>query len=308
MTLAKHLRALKPDWSWGDCRAAIHAGRVTVDGTRIDDDTFRPPSDAMITIHDQPQKPSTQKAQEPGIHFYYLDDHIVVVEKHSGIESVPFSTKKNLDDRHAHAARDTLIDLTRKQIERREKRRIPPLKVVHRLDKGTSGILVFARSALAERSLGQQFRTHSITRRYVAFCHGICPSQVIQSRLVEDRGDGKRGSTNNPSLGKEALTHVITVETKHPDRGGPISLVRCSLETGRTHQIRIHLSEAGFPLCGERVYLGPRGSRVVNHDACKIPRIGLHAEELGFIHPATSQPLHWTSPLPQDLALWWASL
>jgi 23S rRNA pseudouridine1911/1915/1917 synthase len=305
-TLAKHVRIRKPEWSWNECRAAIKSGRVTVNGETITDDTRRLEGTEHIEIHERPQKkPVENNVQRQQLSVYYHDEHIVVVEKESGIESVPFTTKTQRLERGQHVTNSTLIDVTRKWLEQNDGRKLPPLKVVHRLDKGTSGIMVFARSVLAERELGKQFREHDIARRYVAFCHGVPKSQTIRSRLVENRGDGKRGSTHHKNLGKEAITHISRLESKKNQRGDIISRVTCTLETGRTHQIRIHMSENGHPLCGDRVYTGAYREQPAVEDHSNIPRIGLHAEELGFKHPVSKETLHWTSPLPMDLATWW---
>ena len=123
---------------------------------------------------------------------------------------------------------------------------------MHRLDRDTSGLLVFARTAEAQQHLEHQFRTHSTRRRYLAVVRGAVESQTIESRLVRDRGDGRRGSTTLPNVGRRAVTHVRAVE-----RLGDYTLIECRLETGRTHQIRIHLSELGHPLCGDKVYGQP---------------------------------------------------
>jgi len=113
--------------------------------------------------------------------------------------------------------------------------------------------------------------------------------------MVRDRGDGRRGSTTLPGQGKEAVTHVEVVERLHG-----YTLVACRLETGRTHQIRIHLAEAGLLVCGEPVYTHQPG-RPTAADASGAPRLALHAAELGFVHPVSGEELHWTMPLPPDL-------
>lgn len=306
ITLAKHLRSIHPEWSWNECRTLIHNRRVTVNGITIIDDTHRIETNATVEIHAKPQaKAEVTERDSSSLTVYYHDEHIIVVEKESGIESVPFETKKQFEGRTRADTPDTLIDRARKWLEQKEKQKLPPLKVVHRLDKGTSGVIVFARTVRAERELGQLFRKHDITRSYVAFCHGLAPTATLRSRLVENRGDGKRGSTQNKTLGKEAITHVERLETRKTPKGEIISCIACKLETGRTHQIRIHLSEAGHPLCGEQVYTAPKGGQPLIKRSSDIPRIGLHAKELGFKHPVTGKLMHWTSPLPADLADWW---
>jgi 23S rRNA pseudouridine1911/1915/1917 synthase len=155
---------------------------------------------------------------------------------------------------------------------------------------------------LAERELGMQFRKHSVVRRYLAVVPGILAARTITSHLVQDRGDGRRGSTQLPNLGKEAITHISVEE-----RLVGYTLLSCRLETGRTHQIRIHLSEAGHPVCGDKVYC-KRATGELFEDRSLAPRLALHATELGFVHPASTEPMHWSMPLPGDLAKFVAGL
>src|SRR5207248_8116760 len=119
--------------------------------------------------------------------------------------------------------------------------------------------------------------------------------QRLASFLVRDRADGRRGSTQVPGLGKEAITHV-DVQENLPG----YTLLSCRLETGRTHQIRIHLAELGHPVCGEKVYNRKPGGQA-EEDRSGAPRLALHAAELGFTHPVTGQALRWTMLLPTDL-------
>ena len=124
---------------------------------------------------------------------------------------------------------------------------------------------------------------------------GFLSARTIKSNLVPDRGDGRRGSTQLPDVGKEAVTHVA-VEERLPG----YTVLSCRLETGRTHQIRIHLAEAGHPVCGDKVYAKKPGGEVFE-DKSGAPRLALHATELGFEHPTTGAHLHWSMPLPGDL-------
>src|SRR5262249_53342054 len=169
-----------------------------------------------------------------------------------------------------------------------------PVRAVHRIDRDTSGLVVFARTPEAEANLGRQFRAHSVARRYLAVTRGRPPEGRIESWLVRDRGDGRRGS-GPPGTGQRAGTHVRVLEEL-----GPGCLGECRLETGRTHQVRIHLGEAVAPLAGERVYdRPPQGAPVP--DPSGAPRVALHAATLGFTHPTTGAWLEWESPLPEDL-------
>jgi 23S rRNA pseudouridine1911/1915/1917 synthase len=220
----------------------------------------------------------------------FADSHIVVVDKPSGLTTM----------RHPHEAAEfgsrgrrylpaTLADLLPQLLGGGK------VRAVHRLDKETSGLVVFARTVAAERHLGRQFRAHTVERCYRAIVRGRARSQRIESCLVHDRGDGRRGSSPTPGEGQHAVTHVRVVE-----KLGGYTLVECRLETGRTHQVRIHLGEAGTPICGDHVYDRPLHGRPLP-DGSGMSRIALHAATLGFTHPATGKRMHWTTPLPEDM-------
>ncbi len=170
------------------------------------------------------------------------------------------------------------------------------MRAVHRLDKDTSGLVVFARTVEAERHLGKQFRAHTIERVYRALVRGRAKTARIESWLVRDRGDGRRGSSTTPGQGQRAVTHVRVVEEL-----GDYTLVECRLETGRTHQVRIHLGEASTPLCGERIYDRPLHGKPLP-DGSGMNRVALHAALMGFEHPATGEQMRWHSKLPTDMA------
>ena len=228
----------------------------------------------------------------------HLDEHVVVVEKPSGLPTVRHPLERDWTERRKALA-PTLEDLTPPLIVREEGRKakgtLPRLRVVHRLDKETSGLVVFARTVTAERGLGKQFHAHTVVRRYLAVVPGFVAPQRIDRRLVRDRGDGRRGVADDPDDGKAAVT-LVDVEERLPG----YTLLACRLETGRTHQIRIHLASLGHPVCGDKVY-DHLSSGEVRPDPSGAPRLALHAVELGFQHPATRAPLHWTMPPPPDL-------
>ncbi len=288
-TLAAVLRALLPGQSWSDVRRLIETRRAKVNGDLCLDPARRVHEGEVVEVLPRPAAKPEQPEQATIRH---LDEHIVVVEKPSGINTVRHPAERAWTARR-RALSPTLEDLVPRLIQRQEGRsqKGPPprLRVVQRLDKETSGLVVFARTVAAERGLGQQFHAHTVHRRYLAVVRGYVPAQTIRTRLVRDRGDGRRGSTPLADQGKEAVTHVEPVE-----RLSRYTVVGCRLETGRTHQIRIHLAELGHPVCGEKVY-GP------GTDDSGAPRLALHAAELGFVHPTTDAPLRWTMPLPTDL-------
>jgi len=252
----------------------------------------------------------------------YADPQVVVVEKPAGLTTMRHPEEAAEFGRRARRfLPDTLADLlpnllarheatkNRKGQRNRFKRKQPSpsrslrlsplrffLRAVHRLDKDTSGLVVFVRTPEAERHLGRQFRAHSIERRYFAVTRGQPKPGKIETCLVRDRGDGRRGSSNELGVGQRAITHVQVIQNL-----GDFALIECRLETGRTHQVRIHLGEAGTPLCGERVYDRPLHGRPLP-DTSHAPRLALHAARLEFDHPTTGRRMIWTSPLPEDLA------
>jgi 23S rRNA pseudouridine1911/1915/1917 synthase len=294
-TVAAIVRGLIAGQSWSQVRRLIHTRHVRVNGDVCLDPARRLKEGETVEL-------LARSAPKPRTHdevvIRYLDEHIVVVEKPSGINTVRHPSERAWNQRRK-ALSPTLEDIVPKLIARQEgkRRKGPPprLRVVQRLDKETSGLIVFARSVVAERELGKQFHRHSVLRRYRAIVWGFVPSQTISTFLVRDRGDGRRGSADWPGQGKKAVTHIEVVE-----RLRDCTLLACHLETGRTHQIRIHLAELGHPICGEKVYNRKIGE-LAKPDASGAPRLALHAAELGFVHPVTRQEMHWAMPLPPDL-------
>jgi 23S rRNA pseudouridine1911/1915/1917 synthase len=295
-TLAACLRLWLVGQSWTQVRGLVAGRRVKINGEIWLDDVRRLKAGDTVEVLARADKlPPVLIDQIP---LRYIDEHIVVVEKPSGISTVRHPAERDwLEERRLLVL--TLDDLVMRQIgmdlPKQKHDRKPRLRIVQRLDKETSGLVVFARSVDAERGLGMQFRKHTVTRRYLAVVNGIVTPQTIRSTLIRDRGDGRRGSTTLTNTGKNAVTYV-TVEESLPG----YTLLSCRLETGRTHQIRIHLSELGHPVCGERVY-NRRFNGEAIPDESGAPRLALHAAELGFTHPITEEAMHWEMPPPDDL-------
>jgi 23S rRNA pseudouridine1911/1915/1917 synthase len=295
LTLAGWLRLRLPGHSWNQVRRVIETRRVRVGGELCLDPARRLHEGEIVELLAVPAAVPRQQEQ---IAIRHLDQHLVVVEKPAGVSTLRHPSERDWNARRK-ALSPTLEDLVPPLIVREEGRRqkgtLPRLRVVQRLDKETSGLVVFARSVVGERGLGKQFHAHTVTRRYLAVVPGSVAPQRIATFLVRDRGDGRRGSTDNVELGKEAVTHVDVVEPL-----GGYMLLSCRLETGRTHQIRIHLAELGHPICGDKVYnREPDGK--VRVDQSGAPRLALHAMELGFQHPVTGEEHFWSMPLPADL-------
>jgi 23S rRNA pseudouridine1911/1915/1917 synthase len=297
-TVAAALREWTPGKSWSEVRTLLKSRQVTVNGNLCLDAGCRLRLVDVVKILPHSLAPP---AREDDVRIRYLDKHIVVIEKPAGVTSTRHADELERSPRQRQQ-QPTLDELLPRILAKasvkggKGGKSVKSVRAVHRLDRETSGLMVFARTAEAEKHLGQQFRVHSIRRRYLAIVQGNVTAQTIESRLVRDRGDGRRGSTRLPNVGRLAVTHVRPIE-----RLGDYTLVECRLETGRTHQIRIHLAENGHPLCGEKVYNQPL-FRAGRSDPSGAPRLALCAVELGFVHPVTGETMHFEMPLSPDLA------
>jgi 23S rRNA pseudouridine1911/1915/1917 synthase len=300
-TVAAHVRAAL-DVPWSRAKKLCWDGKVHVDGEPARDPAARVRRGATIVVRPDAAREVVPEHTLDPARIVFVDSEVVVVDKPANLQSVPFGA----DDR------DSVVQRLEVALRRLEKRRGPPPRVVHRLDKDTTGLIVFARTRAAERELGQQFRVHSVHRRYLGLAHGQVREQTLRSVIVTNRGDGLRGtwrrSGRAPADGREAITHV-SVDARHEvacTSGGRafVSWVRCRLETGRTHQIRIHLSEDNHPLVGEPVYIRGFADPVVRWPSGITPRVMLHAAELGFVHPGTGADLAFVATEPVDFAAW----
>ncbi len=295
-TLAAFLRGTSGE-SWSQVQRLIRARRVQIHGNICTDAGRRLRDGDVVKIL------AVAAPAPPGPHdlrIVHLDAAVVVVEKPPGVTTTRHGEERTWPARRRQV-QPTLDELVPGAIAagtgpgRRAGRPRPvPVRAVHRIDRETSGLVVFARTVPAERILAEQFRAHTTRRRYLAVCVGRVGAGTIVSNLLRDRGDGRRGSSGTDE-GKHAVTHVRPIE----HFADAYTLVECVLETGRTHQIRIHMAESGHPVCGERVYSAPRGSRAV--DGSAAPRVMLHAASLGFVHPETGADLDFESPLPADI-------
>ncbi|OQX69462.1 MAG: hypothetical protein B6A08_05140 [Sorangiineae bacterium NIC37A_2] len=275
LLLDRYLRMVKGAPPWSKVRAWIERGCVSVDGHVERTTTFPLAAGSVVEFNENGLRRREERAVDPrAIPILFQDSQVVVVVKPAFVSTEPYDAQE----------KDTLVQLLRGQLGGR------PLYVVHRLDKETTGILVFARTPPAKDHLKNQFRFRTTGRRYLALAHGFPRPRTISSHIVRDRGDGLRGSTDNKTLGRASVTHVTPLEELQG-----ASLVECRLETGRTHQIRIHLAEAGHPLLGERVY-----SKGYQGPLLAAPRVMLHAETLEFDHPTGGQRLRYQVDPPAD--------
>lgn len=266
--------------SFNQAKRWVASGKVLVDGeaSTSPQELLAAGQVVELRMHAPRPKSANQTAA-----IVFDDAHVVVIDKPSGISSVPYEKGE----------RGTAMDLIRDIWKRQGKKsRSIPLHVVHRIDKGTSGLLAFAKSKKAEVGLARQLREHSVEREYWCLAHGSVKPGRIESRLVRNRGDGLRGTSRTVGQGKRAVTHVEVIE----DLPGA-TLCRVRLETGKTHQIRIHLAEAGSPLVGETVYIRDYLAR--GETPIESPRLILHARVLGFEHPVTGERVYLEAEPPE---------
>ena len=278
-------------------RVELAAGTIEGHGS---DKPIAAPASKPITPISPPKKPQPPRVTVPvpqrhdaaAPEIVYADDAVVVVNKPAGL-----TTMRHREETAEFGARGrkflptTLADLLPALLGSPQ----TPVIAVHRIDRDTSGLVVFARTRADAERLGRQFRKHTVDRRYRALTRGIPAPGRIESVIVRDRGDGRRGSAAGASEeGKKAVTYVRVLET-----WGSFALVECRLETGRTHQVRIHLGELGTPLCGERIYDRPPQGKPLA-DGSRATRPMLHAARLGFVHPRTGVEMLWEVPSPAD--------
>lgn len=299
--LDKALAAAAPDLSRSRIQVLIAEGAVSLDGRTLDDPRVRLAPGTEVTVTLPEPEPIAAAPEAIGLEIVHEDPHLVVVDKPVGlvVHPAPGAPSGTLVNALLHHSGGSLSGIGG---------RLRP-GIVHRIDKDTSGLLVVAKSDAAHRGLAEQFAAHSIERRYLAVVHGHPdpaeprlrhlpgiswePGGVlrIEGNIGRHPGDRKR-MTVLTSDGKHAVTRARVLE-----RFARASLVECRLETGRTHQIRVHMAFAGHPLAGDAVY----GRRRSDGALGAFGRQALHAETLGFVHPVTGEALRFTSPLPADM-------
>ncbi|HEY6930444.1 MAG TPA: RluA family pseudouridine synthase [Thermoanaerobaculia bacterium] len=259
-------------------RDAVRAGRIDLAGTPCDEPGREVDDEAELSFH--PGRPERRRVRTR-LTVLVEDPDFLIVDKPAGLLSVPTAERE----------RETLLSRVLDYLHHRYARR-PIAFVVHRLDRDTSGALVFARNREALHYLQRLFHAHDIEREYVAIVEGtLARDGSLDADLVRDGGDRRRGIARPGEDGLRAVTHYRVLE-----RLGGATLVSVKLETGRTHQIRVHFSAARHPVLGDAVYR----RRDLPPPRVDPPRQMLHARRLGFAHPRTGQPVRAESPLPED--------
>ncbi|MFM0325939.1 RluA family pseudouridine synthase [Caballeronia glebae] len=295
--LDKVLAKIFPEFSRNRLQGWIEEGRVLIDGAGA---KVRQPVPLGATITLVPDLLPEQLAFAPEpvpLHIVYEDETLVVVNKPAGMVVHPAAGNwsgtllNGLLHRYGDAAAG-----------------LPRAGIVHRLDKETSGLMVVARTLQAQTDLVRQLQARTVKRRYVAFVWGTMPDEgTIDAPIGRDPRERKRMAVVKTASGKAARTHFRTINrtTWH---GQPVSAIHCDLETGRTHQIRVHCAHIQHPLLGDPVYGHARGKRSVRPLPNDFARQALHAWRLGLIHPATGKEVHWRADVPEDIAMLAAEL
>jgi 23S rRNA pseudouridine1911/1915/1917 synthase len=278
LRLDQVLARLLPEYSRSRLARWVREQQITLDGrTAVPSEKLRggerielvPSLDPEILAH---------RAQDIPLEVIYEDDTLLVVNKPPGLVVHPGSG--NWDG--------TLLNALLKHAPRLE--RLPRAGIVHRLDKDTSGLLVVAKTLAAQTDLVRQLQARTVTRSYLALVHGRVPRDGKVDAPI-GRHPAHRTRMAVVARGKPAITHYEIVE-----RYETTTLLRCRLETGRTHQIRVHLNSIGYPLVGDPVY----GKKRPLPDALRFERQALHADKLVLVHPATRRERTWRAALPDD--------
>lgn len=280
---------------------AAEAGCILVNGKPVKSNYRVKPLDVVSVVMDRSRYECEIIAEDIPLDIVYEDDDVLVVNKPAGLVVHPGhgNYTGTLVNALAYHFRDNPnYDVSD-----------PRLGLVHRIDKDTSGLLVVAKTPDAKTNLGRQFFNKTTKREYVAVTWGIPnpPIGRIESnigRSVRDRLKMDVFPTDS-GVGKHAVTHYSVVEPL-----GHVAIVKCVLETGRTHQIRVHMSNQGHPLFNDARYGGDKMLRgntsgkykqFIDNCFAICPRQALHARTLGFIHPTTGKEMFFTAPIPDDM-------
>jgi 23S rRNA pseudouridine1911/1915/1917 synthase len=293
------------DLSRSRLQALIREGRVTVDGTPVLDPSLKIGTGALVSIDVPPPARAAPEAEAIALSVVHEDEDVIVIDKPAGLVVHPAAghdsgTLVNALIAHCGDSLSGIGGVRRPGI-------------VHRLDKDTSGLLVIAKNDRAHQGLAAQFADHGRTgpleRTYVALVWGVPDRRrgTVRAALARSSHNREKMAVVPDERGREAITHY-EVEAALPPGPKPVaSLVRCELETGRTHQIRVHMAHIGHPLLGDRLYgsgFKTKANRLAEPPRAALAALGrqaLHAALLGFEHPRTGRALRFESPLPEDM-------
>lgn len=281
--LDRVLAQLFPEYSRSRLQRWVEAGRVSVDGTPAQVRRVAVAGAEIVVAPEAPPEAQAFVAEPVELRVVYEDAALLIIDKPAGLVVHP-------------AAGNWSGTLLNGLLHRyREARQLPRAGIVHRLDKGTSGLLVVARTLTAQTDLVRQLQARTVKRRYLALVWGRPGAEgTIDAPIGRDPRDRKKMAVVGG--GKPARTHYETLA--HGEfEGRAMAALQCDLETGRTHQIRVHCKHIRLPLVGDPVYGSGTASALLSLD-----RQALHARQLGLVHPLTHEPMQWQSPLPADIA------
>jgi len=271
-------------------KALIRSGAVEAKGSAVRDPALKVKGGEALRVAVPEPTPAHNEAQDIPLPIVFEDDHLLVVDKPAGLVVHPAAG--NLDGtlvnallHHCAGKLSGIGGVARPGI-------------VHRIDKDTSGLLVVAKTDVAHEGLANQFAAHSIDRRYLAIVSGVPKTAggVIDAPLARSSTNRKKIAIVEGKRGKRAVTHWRRIELLKD-----AALVECRLETGRTHQVRVHMASIGHALLGDPVYgrAGKTHGKILKE--LGFHRQALHAAELGFTHPVTKDKLSFSSPMPPDM-------
>lgn len=295
MRLDKFLVLNLPEISRARLQKLITGGYVALDETLLIDNAHKVKTGDAYVVTIPPAEEAEPQPENIDLNIVYEDADLLVVNKPAGMTVHPAAGAWHgtLVNALLYHCADSLSGIGG----------VKRPGIVHRIDKDTSGLLVVAKNDLAHQNLSEQFAAHSIERTYYALVYGV-PNPLngtIVGNIGRSSFDRKKMAIVE-SGGKPAITHYQTRQIF----GRVAALVQCNLETGRTHQIRVHLSSKGHALIGDQVYVKNKKSEIMLPTNIKtavnsFPRQALHAKSLGFIHPRTGQLMQFDSDLPNDL-------
>jgi 23S rRNA pseudouridine1911/1915/1917 synthase len=283
--LDKVISGLVPQFSRGRLQTWITDGFVTVDGKTAKSTKDTVYGDEKIVILPQPEPEDEAFKPEPlELNIVFEDDHLIVVNKPAGLVVHPGNGNWS----------GTLLNGLLHHYPQLSG--VPRAGIVHRLDKDTSGLMVVGKTLAAQTDLVRQLAARTVKREYFALVWGTPRiSGTIDAAMGRHSRDRVKMAVSTGMGSKPAITHYSLISSGKLGEGRPVSLVQCRLETGRTHQIRVHMQSIGFPLVGDTVY----GKQ---HLADYFPRQALQARRLGLVHPHTGEQCEWMVPLASDFA------
>jgi 23S rRNA pseudouridine1911/1915/1917 synthase len=288
--LDRALAAALPDLSRARIQALIADNALQIDGKPVTDASSAKFAGRKFTVSVPAPKPDKAEAQVIDLNIIFEDEHLVIVDKPAGLVVHPAAGHPDgtLVNALLHHCKGRLSGIGGVQRP----------GIVHRIDRDTSGLLVVAKSDKAHDGLAKLFAAHDIERRYLAVVAGYPapPAGTIRTQIGRHPTNRKKMAVLAELKGKHAVTHFRTIELLKS-----AALIECRLETGRTHQVRVHMAHLGHPLIGDATYNNRQKAFLFGPNQSYFNRQALHAVSLGFIHPITGQKLGFESGLPEDI-------